>query len=223
MPNFITNPSHFTKLSLSLIFCFLASITLIVFAQDDDTQNEVDPTSTSEPENIKNAIFAGGCFWCIEADFEKLAGVISVDSGYTGGAANTANYKSVTKGNSGHYEVVEVNYNASEVSYSELVEYFWRHIDPTDPIGQFCDKGASYKSAIFYANDAEKKIIDDSLKALNKNKPFDGDIVTAIIPATPFYLAEGYHQDYYKKNPIRYNYYRRGCGRDARVAELWGK
>ena len=175
------------------------------------------------PSTLKTAVFAGGCFWCIEADFEKLDGVVSVVSGYTGGEAETADYKTVTYYETGHFEAVQVSYEPSKVSYSELVEYFWRHIDPTNIRGQFCDSGSSYLSAIFYANDEEKLIVANSLENLEKNKPFDGDIVTHIRAATPFYLAEEYHQDYYKKNPIRYNIYRRGCGRDKRVEQLWGE
>ena len=149
--------------------------------------------------------------------------VKSVVSGYSGGAAETADYKTVSYTETGHYEVVQVSYNAAEVSYSELVEYFWKHIDPTNDRGQFCDSGSSYLSAIFYGSPEEQAIVEKSLANLQKNKPFEADIVTAIAPAKPFYLAEDYHQDYYKKNPIRYNLYRRGCGRDARIAELWGK
>ena len=171
----------------------------------------------------KTAIFAGGCFWCIEADFEKLDGVSDVVSGYSGGSAETADYKTVTYSETGHYEVVRVSYNPNVVSYGDLVGYFWRHIDPTDPDGQFCDKGSSYKSAIFYADENEKQVVLSSLAALNKSKPFPESIVTAIEPAQPFYLAEQYHQEYYKKNPIRYRFYRNGCGRDKRVKELWGE
>lgn len=174
------------------------------------------------PPAIAQAVFAGGCFWCIEADFEKLEGVLQVVSGYTGGAAKTATYKQVGKNNTGHYEAVRVDYDAGIISYSELVEYFWRHIDPTDAAGQFCDKGDSYRSAIFYASDSERTIVEASLAELSTTKIFAEPIVTAIVPAKPFYLAETYHQDYYKKNPLRYNYYRRGCGRDKRVQQLWG-
>lgn len=183
-------------------------------------------TSAQQSEStteVTTALFAGGCFWCIEADFEKLDGVLDVVSGYTGGAAETADYKTVTYNNTGHYEAVEVSYDPTQVSYAELVEYFWVHIDPTDPYGQFCDKGESYKSAIFYSSNEEKSIIDKSIEMLNKTKPFSEDIVTTIAAAKPFYLAEDYHQDYYKKNPIRYNIYRRGCGRDNRIDEVWGK
>jgi len=197
-----------TKSQFVLVYCFMA----ILFV-----------SLSSNAQNSATAVFAGGCFWCIEADFEKLEGVTDVVSGYTGGDASTADYKTVTYEETGHYEAVQVSYDPSVVSYSELVEYFWRHIDPTDPNGQFCDKGSSYKSAIFYDSDEEKSIVDASLAALQTNKPFDEQIVTAIYPAKPFYLAEDYHQDYYKKNPIRYGYYRRGCGRDARVEQLWGE
>lgn len=182
------------------------------------TQAQTEPT----PNTPQTALFAGGCFWCIEADFEKLDGVIEVVSGYTGGSAKTANYKAVSRTETGHYEAVEVRYDAQKVSYAELVEYFWRHIDPTDAQGQFCDKGSSYRSAIFYADDAQRDTAMNSLRQLQASKPFKADIVTPILPAKPFYLAEKYHQDYYKKNPLRYRYYRNGCGRDRRTAELWG-
>lgn len=172
---------------------------------------------------VKQAVFAGGCFWCIEADFEKLDGVKSVVSGYTGGAAETADYKTVTYNETGHYEAVRVDYDPSIVTYSELVEYFWRHIDPTDAEGQFCDKGSSYRSAIFYEGDEQQEVAEASLSSLQNNKPFEQAIVTPLLPAKPFYLAEDYHQDYYKKNPIRYRFYRNGCGRDRRVKELWGE
>lgn len=177
----------------------------------------------SKPDvDARTAVFAGGCFWCIEADFEKLAGVTEVVSGYSGGSAETATYKQVSNTETGHYEVVQVQYNAAQVSYAELVEYFWRHIDPTDPDGQFCDKGSSYRSAIFYADESEQKIAETSLAKLRETKPFSAQIVTPILPAQPFYLAEDYHQNYYKRNPIRYKFYRTGCGRDKRVKELWG-
>lgn len=201
---------HFFNFSLSL--SIVLGLALAANAQQSDSSIEA-----------KTAIFAGGCFWCIEADFEKLDGVIEVVSGYTGGAAETANYKTVTRENTGHYEAVEVSYDPSKVSYMELVDYFWLQIDPTDSFGQFCDKGESYKSAIFYASEEEQKIVEQSITGLNSSKPFSEDIVTTITATQAFYLAEDYHQDYYKKNPIRYNLYRRGCGRDARIAEVWDK
>lgn len=181
---------------------------------ESEQDNQTAPTET--------AVFAGGCFWCIEADFEKLDGVIKATSGYTGGSAETATYKQVSNTETGHFEAVEVEYNPNQVSYAELVEYFWRHIDPTDAYGQFCDKGSSYRSAIFYKNAEQKATIDASLAKLNETKPFAEPIVTGILAAKPFYDAEKYHQNYYKKNPIRYRYYRGRCGRDKRVKQLWG-
>lgn len=206
------------KFLIACSFICLSSVSMLGCSQS--TSSPALPESTTATS--KTAVFAGGCFWCIEADFEKLKGVTSVVSGYTGGAADTANYKEVTYKETGHYEAVEVSYNPNEVSYSELVEYFWKHIDPTNDRGQFCDRGSSYLSAIFYGNEEEKEIVAKSLANLKANKPFKEPIVTDINAATPFYLAEDYHQDYYKKNPIRYNLYRNGCGRDKRVEELWG-
>jgi len=200
----------------------LATIAIAVLAYSHHGQAESDPKTQPNNSTLKTAIFAGGCFWCIESDFEKLDGVDSVVSGYTGGEADTADYKTVSYTETGHYEAVEVRYDPTKVGYSELVEYFWRHIDPTDPDGQFCDKGSSYRSAIFYNGDEERNIVQASLAALNKSKPFEADIVTAVYAAKPFYLAEDYHQDYYKKNPVRYKIYRTGCGRDRRVKKLWG-
>ena len=180
---------------------------------------------TAQPNAVveANAIFAGGCFWCIEADFEKLEGVGEVVAGYTGGAAETADYRTVTYEETGHYEAVRVNYNPQVISYAELVEYFWRHIDPTNDHGQFCDSGSSYRSAIFYGNAQEQAVVEKSLAKLTQNKPFDDPIVTTISSRKPFYLAESHHQDYYKKNPFRYKFYRSGCGRDQRIAQLWGE
>jgi len=200
----------------------IALIGTVIAAQEHETHSKPKAAENSN-SNVKTAIFAGGCFWCIESDFEKLDGVFGAESGYTGGSADTADYNTVSYTETGHFEAVEVSYDPSKVSYSELVEYFWRHIDPTDPKGQFCDKGSSYRSAIFYATDEEQKIVEDSLANLEANKPFDEDIVTTISAAKPFYSAEDYHQDYYKKNPIRYRLYRNGCGRDNRVAQLWGE
>lgn len=200
----------------------LAIIVIAVFAYTNYGQAESESQTLPNDTALKTAVFAGGCFWCIEADFEKLDGVDSVVSGYTGGEASTADYKTVTYNETGHYEAVEVRYDPVKIGYPELVEYFWRHIDPTDPDGQFCDKGSSYRSAIFYADEEEQKIVEASLEALNTSKPFEADIVTAVNAAQPFYLAEDYHQDYYKKNPVRYKLYRTGCGRDRRVKQLWG-
>ncbi|MFA7238682.1 MAG: peptide-methionine (S)-S-oxide reductase MsrA [Sulfuricellaceae bacterium] len=167
------------------------------------------------------AIFAGGCFWCIEADFEKLDGVIDVESGYIGGSTANPTYQQVSAGGTGHAEAVRVRYDPRRVGYEKLLDYFWRHIDPTVKDRQFCDIGSQYRSAIFYQNDAEKKLAQDSLRALEKSGKF-AHIYTEIVAAATFYPAEDYHQDYYKKNPVRYQFYRTSCGRDARVKSLWG-
>ncbi len=201
---------------------FLSTAFVALFFIATSSSALAQANSIKQSSDLAIATFAGGCFWCIEADFEKLEGVIEAVSGYTGGSAETANYKTVTQKETGHYEAVEIQYDPAVISYAELVEYFWRHIDPTDPNGQFCDKGTSYRSAIFYGDENEKKIVEESLLKLTKNKPFNDEIVTYIGPSQAFYIAETYHQNYYKKNPIRYNFYRRGCGRDARVRELWG-
>jgi peptide-methionine (S)-S-oxide reductase len=178
--------------------------------------------SPVRPSGAATAVFAGGCFWCIEADFEKLPGVFDAESGYAGGTQKNPTYEQVSAGGTGHTEVVRVYYDPKKVSYQTLVDYFWRHIDPTVKDRQFCDGGSQYRSAILYQNDSEKIAAEASKAALEKSGRF-GKIYTEIIPVGTFYSAEDYHQDYYKKNPIRYKYYRTACGRDARVKELWGK
>ena len=167
------------------------------------------------------AIFAGGCFWCMEADFEKVNGVTDVISGFTGGTLKDPTYNG---NHQGHYESVEVTYDPAKVSYQELLDYYWRHIDPFDASGQFCDKGSTYRSAIFVANETQKKLAESSRERMIKEFPKE-KVVTKILKATTFYPIKGnenYHQDYYKKNPIRYKFYRWNCGRDQRVNEIWG-
>jgi peptide-methionine (S)-S-oxide reductase len=168
------------------------------------------------------AIFAGGCFWCVEADFDKVPGVISTTSGYSGGTVANPTYEQVAAKQTGHAEVVEVVFDPARVSYAKLVEHFWRTIDPTTKDRQFCDAGSPYRSAIYALDDAQLKTALASRAALEKSKPFKEPIVTEIAKAGAFYPAEDYHQDYYKKNPVRYAYYRNGCGRDARLKQLWG-
>lgn len=174
-------------------------------------------TSSSE----KTAIFAGGCFWCVEADFEKLKGVKGAVSGFTGGKITNPTYRG---NHQGHYEAVKVTYDSSVVSYKELLDYFWRHIDPFDDKGQFCDKGESYLSAVFVATPIEQKQAEASLETVQQQFP-NQKVVTPILPVSTFYPIQGdesYHQDYYKKNPWRYKFYRHNCGRDQRTAEIWG-
>ena len=179
-------------------------------------------TSAALPATTAKAIFAGGCFWCVESDFDKIPGVMSTTSGYTGGKTVKPTYEQVSSHNTGHAEAVEVLYDPAKVTYQRLVEYFWHTIDPTVKDQQFCDRGSPYRSAVFALNDEQLKIAQFSRAALEKTKPFKEPIVTEITLATAFYPAEEYHQDYYKKNPVRYKYYRNGCGRDARLAQLWG-
>ncbi|HEX6720650.1 MAG TPA: peptide-methionine (S)-S-oxide reductase MsrA [Burkholderiaceae bacterium] len=167
------------------------------------------------------ATFAGGCFWCVEADFDKVPGVLSTTSGYTGGKLANPTYEQVAAKLTGHAEAVEIVFDPNKVSYEKLVEHFWRTIDPTTKDAQFCDHGSPYRTAIFANDAAQLKVAQASLAALQKNKPFKEPIVTEIVSAGPFYKAEDYHQDYYKKNPVRYQYYRTACGRDARLKQLW--
>lgn len=177
--------------------------------------------SVAKPDTVQTAIFAGGCFWCTQADFDKLKGVIKTVAGYTGGTVSNPTYKQVTVGGTGHYESVEVYYDPKLVTYRELVDYFWHHIDPTDASGQFCDKGDQYRSAIFYSNAAQKRVAEESKQMLMKVGRFN-TVATSILPAKKFYPAEDYHQEYYLKNPLRYRYYRFTCGRDQRIEKVWG-
>jgi peptide-methionine (S)-S-oxide reductase len=168
-----------------------------------------------------SAIFAGGCFWCTEADFEKIPGVISAESGYTDGKQANPSYEQVSAGTTGHTEAVRVIYDPAKVSYAELVDMFWRTIDPTVKDRQFCDNGSQYRSGIYWGNEAERKIVEASRDALLKSGRFK-QIYTQLAAASTFYPAEDYHQDYAKRNSVRYNYYRYGCGRDARLKSIWG-
>jgi len=168
------------------------------------------------------ATFAGGCFWCMEPPYDKLPGVISTTSGYMGGKKRYPTYEEVSAGFTGHTEVVQVTYDPSKVSYEKLLEVFWRNIDPTVKDKQFCDEGSQYRTAIFVHDDAQLKAAEASKAALDKTKSFKDPIVTPIQLAGEFWAAEDYHQDYYVKNPVRYSYYRTGCGRDARLKQLWG-
>jgi len=169
----------------------------------------------------EKAIFGGGCFWCMEPPYDKLEGIISTTSGYTGGHLENPSYQDVSSGRSGHVEVVEVSYDPEKVSYQQLLEVFWVNIDPLNSRGQFCDNGSQYLSAIFYLNENQRKTAENSLKILMESNVIAGKITTTIRPAEKFYPAEEYHQNYYKKNPIRYHYYRHGCGRDQRLEALW--
>jgi len=181
--------------------------------------SKIFPLAAVSKDIEKNAYFAGGCFWCMEEVFEKVNGVIDVVSGYSGGKKSNPTYEEVTKGKTGHIEVIKISYNPGIISFKDLLNIFWINIDPYDGYGQFCDKGNSYISAIFYQNDNEKNLIKDSL---NNLKQIDvKKIKTKYFKFEEFYLAEEYHQNYYKKNPFRYNVYKINCGRDARLQEVW--
>jgi methionine-S-sulfoxide reductase len=176
-------------------------------------------TSIAEQQE---AIFAGGCFWCIESDFEKLDGVSAAVSGYIGGQFANPSYKQVSSGKSGHTEAVKITFDTQTISYKELLAHFWVKIDPLDGDGQFCDRGPQYRSELFYLSGKQQQEAQQSLDQLSASGILKGSIKTRITAASTFYLAEDYHQDYYKKNPTRYNYYRWSCGRDKRLMQLWG-
>ena len=195
-------------LRTSISFGLLCSASLFVNTAHAETQS---------------LILAGGCFWCVESDFEKVPGVISAESGYIGGYTKSPTYRSVSSKNTGHYEAVKILFDDTQVSLEDLSHYFWRTIDPTDPSGQFCDKGSPYKTAMFYQDDQQRAVFEASLAQVEATKPFTNEVVTELLPASTFYSAEEYHQDYYKKNPIRYNLYRSSCGRDRKIEDLWGE
>ncbi len=178
--------------------------------------------AAEESQNAK-ATFAGGCFWCMEEVYENVDGVISVISGYTGGQLANPTYEQVSAGGTGHAESVEVVYDPDKVTYQHLLKVFWRNIDPTTPNAQFCDHGSQYRSAIFYHDERQKRLIDESKQAVESSKSFPQPIVTEILPTSIFYPAEDYHQDFYKKNPVRYKFYKWNCGRSQRLEQLWGK
>lgn len=192
----------------ALIAVLLITVSLNTFASDSRTET---------------ATFAGGCFWCMEPPFDKLDGVISTTSGYTGGQQTDPTYKQVSAGTTGHTEAVRIVYDPQKISYEELLDVFWRNIDPTTPDRQFCDTGSQYRSGIFYHDDAQKRAAEESLRKLKQTKSFAEPVVTEITAADTFYPAEDYHQDYYQKNPLRYKYYRFACGRDKRLEQLWGE
>jgi peptide-methionine (S)-S-oxide reductase len=177
---------------------------------------------TPAPANAATAIFAGGCFWCMEKPFDQMPGVVSTTSGYTGGTLANPTYSQVGSGGTGHLEAVKVVYDPARVTYAQLLETYWKQVDPFDPDGQFCDQGETYAPAIFVANPFEQAAAETSKRAVEARFPSQ-TIGVRVIPAKTFWDAEGYHQDYYIKNPIRYNYYRTGCGRDARLKAVWGE
>ncbi len=182
----------------------------------------ISTTGESAPQTTATATFAGGCFWCMESDFEKIEGVLDVVSGYTGGHLRNPTYPQVSAGGSGHAEAVRITFDPAVIDYPGLLERFWRRIDPTQSNRQFCDVGSQYRPGIFYHDEQQRVWAEASKRMLEQTKPFDGPIVVEITAAGTFYPAEEYHQDYHRKNPIRYGYYRSRCGRDERLKALWG-
>lgn len=203
-----------------LIFIFIAAVLVggIFYwrAHRYDKAAAVPPLASG----TETAYFAGGCFWCTEADFEKLPGVTEAISGYSGGTTENPTYTSVSSHTTGHLETVEVRYDPKQVTYHKLIEYFFSHIDPTDPQGQFVDQGDSYRSAVFYQNDSEQMIAEQEMKRLTESGAYEKPLVTSLIPFQHFYLAEDYHQDYWKKNSVRYKYYRSASGRDQYLEKI---
>ena len=198
------------------IYLFLLTLWLL---STGAISGEINQTTTQQ---TAVATFAGGCFWCMEPPFDKIDGVISTTSGYTGGQKLNPTYEEVSSGGTGHAEAVQIIYDPNTVSYQQLLKIFWRNVDPTTADRQFCDTGRQYRTAVFYHDEEQKRLAEESKAGLEKNKPFNQAIVTEITPASEFYPAEDYHQNYYQKNPVRYKFYRYNCGRDQRLEELWG-
>jgi len=178
-------------------------------------------TGGSMAGELKEAVFAGGCFWCMESSFDKVSGVVATTSGYTGGHLAKPSYEAVSSGTSGHYEAIRISYDPAMVSYEDLLRVFWKNVDPFDDGGQFCDRGPQYRAAIFAADDEERVAAKKSAREVETSK--GQQVMTMILPRGEFFPAEEYHQDYYQRNPIRYHYYRTGCGRDRRLNQIWGK
>jgi peptide methionine sulfoxide reductase msrA/msrB len=198
-----------------IAFVILIGLILLGFEKSNDKnfkQNEKSALMKTESKNLKTATFAGGCFWCVESDFEKVDGVVEAVSGYTGGQKPNPTYEEVSAGGTGHAESVQVTYDPDKITYKELLDVFWRHVDPTDAGGQFVDRGSQYRTAIFYHDEEQKRIAEESKAQLEKSGRFSAPVVTEIVPLTEFYPAEDYHQDYYSHNPLRYRLYRLGAG-----------
>ena len=206
----------------SLCLASVVSVLMLVSCSQMDAQDSR-KVDVADPSAIETAVFAGGCFWCVESDFDKVDGVLETVSGYTGGTTKNPTYKQVSYENTGHYEAVQISYDPNVVSYAELVSYFFLHVDPTDAGGQFCDRGDSYRTAVFSKQGEQQDAALAAKTRLSELNKLPGPVVTPILPAADFWPAEDYHQDYYIKSPLRYKYYRRSCGRDARVKKVWAQ
>lgn len=220
MQSIVTSLAAARRAIAGIAVALLVSASFASGAQAAQSAPATDASTNSG--SSATAVFAGGCFWCVESDFDKVPGVISTTSGYTGGTTPNPTYEKVGSGNTGHAESVAIKFVPSRVSYKQLVEHFWRTIDPTTKDREFCDVGTPYRTAIFAQNAEQMKIAEASKAALEKSKPFSAPIVTEVVKGGQFYPAEDYHQNYYKKNPVRYKFYRYRCGRDARLKQLWG-
>jgi len=205
----------------NLVRSMLSALLLAAGAAALSAENSA-PPAAAESEGLAVATFAAGCFWCVESDFDKVDGVVETISGFTGGHTENPTYGEVGQGRTGHTEAVQLKYDPKKVSYEKLLDYYWRHVDLLDGEGQFCDRGNQYRPAIFTHTDEQKGLAEESKAALAEGGRFKQPIAVEIAPASAFTPAEEYHQDYYKKNPLKYRYYRYSCGRDARIATLWG-
>jgi peptide methionine sulfoxide reductase msrA/msrB len=208
--------------TILLIAMFLSISLLAVGFGYSSHEKRGKETDMNKQDNYSTATFAGGCFWCVEADFEKADGVIEVISGYAGGHKDNPTYEEVSAGETGHVEAVRVHYDPEKITYKELLDVFWRHVDPTDSGGQFVDRGSQYRTMIFYENEEQRRVAEESKGELEKSGPFDKPVVTDIKPLKTFYRAEDYHQDYYKTHGVRYKFYRWNSGRDQFLAKAWG-
>ncbi len=206
-------------MTIGIVFGLAFGGLLFAAAPAGTTEGRAAPAA----RRLEKATFAGGCFWCMESPFDKLGGVVSVTVGYTGGRTAKPTYEEVSSGGTGHAESIEVVFDPAKIGYAQLLDVFWRNVDPTTPNRQFCDVGTQYRTAIFYHGEEQKALAEASKKALEASGRLPGRIATEIVPAGEFWPAEEYHQHYYRKNPIRYKFYRYNCGRDQRLEELWGR
>ena len=208
-----------TIILIGIVLSFM--VVLVGFQKSNNLKDKMDTTMDINQKNLSEATFAGGCFWCTESDFEKIDGVVEAISGYIGGQTQNPTYQEVSAGGTGHAEAIRVRYDPQKITYDELLDIFWRHVDPTDSGGQFVDRGSQYRPAIFYHDDEQKRLAEESKLKLETSGRFNNSIATEIVPVSKFYHAEDYHQDYYKKNPLRYKMYRSNSGRDQFLEKTW--
>jgi peptide methionine sulfoxide reductase msrA/msrB len=206
-----------------MVILGLITLTWLGLGSNAMEKEKMEGVMSDMPGNLRTATFAGGCFWCTESDFEKVEGVKEVISGYTGGHKKNPTYEEVSAGGTGHVEAVQVIYDPNKVSYKELLDYFWRHVNPTDSGGQFVDRGSQYRSVIFYHDEEQRRLAEESKRDLDASGVFDAPIVTEIVKFKKFYRAEDYHQDYYKTHSLSYKFYRWKSGRDQFLEKHWGK